>query len=275
MTDTPGSARLVLVEGVLHLNEEIAVFEAMLTGWSRQQRSRMLGESTIAERDRLVRRFAEFAESYPWSWSPGDGEDFTGPLFAGLRDAEARGLDDEAVLPQLVAGKSLADAADVASVLHSRVDRWSHAAGGRRRHTGQLIAGLFPRAQGVTDPDMARALAERDQAMEQRALSLAEEAIAGRHTWVRPLGPPPSGSARRERWLREVSTVAAYRDRWHIEGQRPLGAAPHREDLEQTAQRKRALVAEERAKAISTDTMNQPINHGLEPRLEISQGVEL
>ena len=55
-----------------------------------------------------------------------------GPLFAGLRDAEARGLDVEAALPQLVAGKSLADAADVASVLHSRVDRWSHAAGGRQ-----------------------------------------------------------------------------------------------------------------------------------------------
>jgi len=198
-----------------------------------------------------------------------------GPLFAGLRDAEARGLDVEAVLPQLVAGKSLADATDVASVLHRRVDRWSHAAGGRRRHSGQLIAGLIPRARGVRDPDMARALAERDHAMEQRALSLAEEAIAARPTWVRPLGAPPRGSAQRERWLREVSTVAAYRDRWHIEVQRPLGAAPDREDLEQTAQRKRALVAGERAKAISTDTMSQPINHGLEPRVEISPGVEL
>ena len=122
---------------------------------------------------------------------------------------------------------------------------------------------------------MARALAERDHAMEQRALSLAEEAIAARRTWVRPLGPAPSGSAQRERWLREVSTVAAYRDRWHIEGHRPLGAAPDREDLEQTAQRKRALVAGERAKAIGTDRMNEPINHGVEPRVEISQGVEL
>ena len=73
-----------------------------------------------------------------------------GPLFAGLRDAEARGLDVEEALPKLVAGRSLADAADVASVLHGRVDRWSHAAGGRRRHTGHLIAGLIPRAQGVS-----------------------------------------------------------------------------------------------------------------------------
>ena len=187
-----------------------------------------------------------------------------GPLFAGLRDAEARGLDVDAALPKLVAGKSLADAADVASVLHGRVDRWSHAAGGRRRHTGHLIAGLIPRAQGVTDPDMARALAERDHAMEQRALLVGEEAIAARHSWLRPLGAPPSEPAQRERWLREVSTVAAYRDRWHIEGQRPLGAAPDREDLEQTAQRKRALAAGERARAISAGTMDQQIVSGLE-----------
>jgi conjugative relaxase-like TrwC/TraI family protein len=198
-----------------------------------------------------------------------------GPLFAGLRDAEARGLDVEAALPKLVAGRSLVDAADVASVLHGRVDRWSQAAGGRHRPTGHLIAGLIPRVQGVTDPDMARALAERDQAMEQRALSLAEEAIAARDSWVRPLGALPSRPAQRERWLREVSTVAAYRDRWHIEGQGPLGPPPDRENHEQTAQRKKALAAGERAKAISKTAVDQPINHGLDPRVEVSRGVEL
>ncbi len=198
-----------------------------------------------------------------------------GPLFAALRDAEARGLDVYAALPQLVAGKSLVDAADVAAVLHSRVDRWSHAAGGRRRHGEHLIAGLIPRARGVTDPDMARALAERDQAMEQRALSLAEEAIAARHSWLRPLGPPPSGSAQRERWLREVSTIAAYRDRWQIEGRRPLGAATDRGNLEQTTQRKWALAAGERAKAISMDTPVQLMNPGLDPPIGVQRGVEM
>jgi conjugative relaxase-like TrwC/TraI family protein len=198
-----------------------------------------------------------------------------GPLFAGLRDAEARGLHVDAALPQLVAGKSLADAADVAAVLHGRVDRWSQAAGGKRRHTGHLIAGLIPRAHGVTDPDLARAMAERDQAMEQRALSLAEKAMTARHGWVRPLGAPPSEPSQRARWMREVATVAAYRDRWHIEGQRSLGAAPDRQNVEQTSQRKRALAAGERAKAISARTMDQRINPGLEPRVEIAQGVEM
>jgi hypothetical protein len=198
-----------------------------------------------------------------------------GPLFAGLRDAEARGLDLDAALPKLVAGRSLADAADVASVLHGRVDRWSEAAGGRRRPTGHLIAGLIPRVHGVSDPDMARALAERDQAMEQRARSLAEEAIAAGHAWLRPFGAPPSGPAKRERWLREVSTVAAYRDRWHIEGERPLGAAPDRENHEQTAQREKARAAGKWARAISTPAVDQPNNHALEPQVEISRGIEM
>jgi hypothetical protein len=198
-----------------------------------------------------------------------------GPLFAGLRDAEARGLDVAAELPQLVAGKSLADAADVAAVLHSRVDRWSHAAGGRRRHSEHLIAGLIPRAQGVTDPDLARALAERDQAMEQRSRGLAEEAITARQSWLRALGDPPSESPQRERWLREVSTVAAYRDRWLIEGKRPLGEPPDRKNLEQTAQRKRALAAGERAKAITMDRMVQDVNPGLDARVGLQHGVEL
>ena len=79
MGGIPGSARLVLVEGVVHLNEPQAVFEAMLKGWERQQRSRLLGEATITQRERLVRRFAEFAEGFPWEWNASDVEDFTDP----------------------------------------------------------------------------------------------------------------------------------------------------------------------------------------------------
>jgi len=83
VVDMPGSAGLVLVAGVAHLDEEAAVFEGMLTGWGRQQGSRLLGEKTIADRIRLVRRFTEFAESYPWSWGPGDVEEFTVSLTNG------------------------------------------------------------------------------------------------------------------------------------------------------------------------------------------------
>ena len=79
----PGSAGLMLVPGVRHLNEPVAVFEAMVAGWSRQQSSRQLGKSTIAERERLIRRFQEFTESFPWEWTPADVEDFTVSLTSG------------------------------------------------------------------------------------------------------------------------------------------------------------------------------------------------
>ena len=51
----PGSAHLVLAPGVVHLNEPAAVFEAMLSGWGRQQKSRLLADATIEPRVALLR----------------------------------------------------------------------------------------------------------------------------------------------------------------------------------------------------------------------------
>lgn len=77
VVDPPGAAHLVLADAVVHLDPEQAVFEAMLAGWQRQQRTRFLSESgTIGPRVAVVRRMAEFANSYPWQWEPSDGEDF-------------------------------------------------------------------------------------------------------------------------------------------------------------------------------------------------------
>jgi hypothetical protein len=71
--------------------------------------------------------------------------DAYGPLVAALRDAEARGLDVDHALPQLVAVRPLADADDVAAVLHHRVDTWVERAASRRQPTTDLIAGLIAR----------------------------------------------------------------------------------------------------------------------------------
>ena len=40
--ELPGCARLELAQGVVPLNPQEAVFEGMLAGWARQQRSRFL-----------------------------------------------------------------------------------------------------------------------------------------------------------------------------------------------------------------------------------------
>lgn len=81
--DLTGAARLVLADGVTHLDPESAVFTAMLAGWERQQQSRFLRADTIGARLRLIRRFAEFTNQYPWQWTPGELESFTATLVSG------------------------------------------------------------------------------------------------------------------------------------------------------------------------------------------------
>ncbi|MFJ5294855.1 tyrosine-type recombinase/integrase [Streptomyces sp. NPDC088348] len=65
-----GSAQLELVSGVVQLRPEDAMFDAMLRGWRAQQKSRGLKDDTIDPRERLIRRFLEFANDYPWQWTP-------------------------------------------------------------------------------------------------------------------------------------------------------------------------------------------------------------
>jgi hypothetical protein len=142
--------------------------------------------------------------------------DSYGPLLAALRDAESRGLDVNRRFPELVAARGFADAEDPASVMNARVRRWAQRAGSNRRLGVNLVAGLIPRAVAVTDPDMARALDEREITMQRRAWELAEHAVAQGQVWVSSLGVSPTDPIARERWMQAVMTVAAYRNRWNI-----------------------------------------------------------
>jgi integrase/recombinase XerC len=72
-----GSARLELVSGVAQLRPEDAMFEAMLSGWRAQQAARGLRGETVADRERLVRRFGEFVGEYSWTWSPGHVDEWS------------------------------------------------------------------------------------------------------------------------------------------------------------------------------------------------------
>jgi site-specific recombinase XerD len=69
---------------------EKAVFEAMLSGWARQQsQSGLFQPSTIRFRQQIVRRFAAFAGAYPWQWSAADVDRWTTHLTTALRRAES------------------------------------------------------------------------------------------------------------------------------------------------------------------------------------------
>jgi hypothetical protein len=82
-------------------------------------------------------------------------------LLAQLRDAENRGFDIYTELPMLVAGRSFGDAEDVASVLHYRINRYVTGVGYPAPNASDLVAGLFPRPSGITDPDVVLALNDR------------------------------------------------------------------------------------------------------------------
>ena len=80
--DLAGAAHLQLISGVVQLRPEDAVLEAMLRGWRAQQTARGLREDTIAPRERLIRRFVEFTNEYPWCWLPGHVDEWTQSLMA-------------------------------------------------------------------------------------------------------------------------------------------------------------------------------------------------
>jgi conjugative relaxase-like TrwC/TraI family protein len=175
-----------------------------------------------------------------------------GPLLAALREAEALGLDVDQGLQRLVDGRTLSSADDVAAVLHGRLDRWIQESGPQRRASAVRIVGLFPRLCGVTDPDLARALDDRQTLLEQRAREAATTAVENRQPWAAQLGTPPSDPVRREVWLRRLATVAAYRERWGISDRTILGTHEPT-SLEQEAQRRLAQSAVKGALSITRD----------------------
>jgi integrase/recombinase XerC len=95
--DLAGAANLELVCGVVQLRPEQATVEAMLSGWRAQQSARGLREETIAPRERLVRRFVEFTNEYPWRWLPGHVDEWTQSLTTetNLASSTIRGYQAE------------------------------------------------------------------------------------------------------------------------------------------------------------------------------------
>ncbi|WP_405683600.1 hypothetical protein OG204_00400 [Streptomyces sp. NBC_01387] len=75
--DLAGAAHLELVSGVVQLRPQDAMVEAMVRGWRAQQAARGLREDTVIARERLVRRFLEYTNEYPWAWTPGHVDEWS------------------------------------------------------------------------------------------------------------------------------------------------------------------------------------------------------
>lgn len=175
--------------------------------------------------------------------------DAFGPLTAVLRRIEADGQDPERILKRAVSRRGLADAEDVAAVLHHRLRLASN-----RRPTsrGAYVAGLLPKAAGRLPDGYDTALAERAALIDSRAQRLADEAIRTHALWLRQLGSPPTAPEPRARWLESVTTIAAYRDRYQVESDLALGPRP--ESVAQRTDADRAALALRAAKDAAATT---------------------
>jgi hypothetical protein len=138
-------------------------------------------------------------------------------LLAQLREAETRGLNVRDDLSTLISIRSLDDVGDVAAILTHRVARYVSAMGYPELTRTQLVAGLFPRATEITDPDVVSALRARDDAIEEHARYLALEAIGRGDGWLRHFGEVPEADEHFEPWLREVVAGMAYLELWGSE----------------------------------------------------------
>jgi hypothetical protein len=114
----------------------------------------------------------------------------------------------------------------------------------------ELVAGIFPRPIGITDPDVALALDDRADAIERRARELATITIERGDAWLQDFGEAPPTGELYEQWVREVATGAAYLDRWGINNPDTIvddATVSH----EQETQRSRVLSAVQRAYALT------------------------
>lgn len=178
--------------------------------------------------------------------------DAFGPLTAELRRAEAGHHDMDSLLPRLVAARGFTDAGDIAAAIHARVARATArpVGAGRARGAPRMIAGLIPAAIGTMSADMRRALDERRDLIEQRAVALVDAALSTHETWLDALGERPRSPRQAGAWRQQVRVVAAYRDRYGITAGSALGAPA--ENVAQRLDAARARSAMERARQLGT-----------------------
>ena len=256
--ENPDATGRSVLNGVLqHVGAELSAHETITAeheqwGSIAQLAAEYETIAAAAQRDRwasLVRASGLTAEQVDTVL---DSETF-GALTAELRRAEANHHDMDRLLPRLVAARGFGDADDIASVLHHRVERATArpAGSGRTRKAPRLIAGLVPHADGPMYTDMRRALDERRELIEARTDAVLDAARDAREAWTKPLGVPPRDSRKATAWRRHARTVAAYRDRYRITDDTPLGSPP--QSTAQKIDAARARTALDKARDISRE----------------------
>ena len=255
------NARSVLYGVLQHIGGELSAHQMMVAEQERWSSIAQLGAeyetiAAVAQRERWVEAIKSSGLSEVQIDQVMSSESF-GPLTAELRRAEANHHDVKRLLLTVVRQRSLDDAEDIGAVLISRLQKAAQPQRGKRRPSPKLVVGLIPVADGPMDEVMAEALAERADLMEERSMTLAERSVEAQAPWLKRLGAPPATDGALRRWILEVRTVAAYRDRYGVEGRRTLGEP---RSVAQKLDAARAQQAIRRARTIADEGV--PIQEG-------------
>jgi conjugative relaxase-like TrwC/TraI family protein len=264
--DPHATARSVLYGVLQHSGAELSAHETIVAeqeqwGSIAQLAAEYETIAAAAQHDRWATLIRSSGLTDEQAESAVESEAF-GPLAAELRRAEANHHNLDALLPRLVAARGFGDADDIAAVLHYRVERAAArpAGSGRTRKPPRLIAGLIPQAHGVIDTEMRTALDERESLIERRADAVLEVALTESAPWTTALGTPPTNRRRAAAWRKSARVVTAYRDRYRITDDAPLGAPP--ESAAQKIDAARARAALDKVRQLVADE-SRPADAGL------------
>lgn len=230
--DLHASARSVLYGVLHHVGAEPSAHEALQGEQERWGSIAQLGAeyetiAQAAQHDRWLKLLGASALT-PEQIDTVVESDAYGALSAELRHAEANHHDLEALLPRLIASRTLSDADDLASVIHERLARAAARPAGsdRARQSPSLVVGLIPVAGGPMTPEMQSALDERRRLIHERTSAVLHDAIAAKKPWTGALGKQPESKAEARAWVRHGLTIAAYRDRYQIDSDDTIGPPP-------------------------------------------------
>lgn len=224
--DLKMSARSVLYGILQHQGTEVSAHETIIHEHEDASSiSQLAGEYETIAVEAQTRRWVTILADAGLSTSQLteliDADSF-GPLSIELRRLEAAGHHVDQLLDTVTRAGKLEDIDDLGSLLRYRVttlaDRFPPA---QPPTTSGLIAGLLPRATGRLNPEDQKALDEREELIEHRAQALVHEARSTGEPWITQLPEPVDPDQEHA-----LIVVAAYRDRWQITSQDPLGALP-------------------------------------------------
>ena len=163
--------------------------------WQEQRRA-----ATAARYTRAVRQAA----------SPADAEEIlkdTDALWRTVRAAELAGLDGAEVIGQAIDGRPFTGARSHSAVLDARIRRKTDHLPPQVRESWTAC---LPQ---LTDPELARYLAEIATAMDDRQRRIGEHVARERPLWAaRALGDVPADPAGRAEWERKAGQLGAYRE---------------------------------------------------------------